>query len=60
MRNHIDLDQALRRAILREIGERLRTSLKEDPELPETFRTQVERLRQLDDQLSPRSKRDGH
>jgi hypothetical protein len=60
MRNHIDLDQALRRAILREIGERLRTSLKEDPELPETFRTQVERLRQLDDQLAPRSKRDGH
>ena len=58
MRNLIDIDQALRRAIMRELGERLRTSFKEDPDLPETFWAQIERFRQLDDQLPPRSKRD--
>jgi hypothetical protein len=54
MRNHIDIDQALRRAIMREIGEKLRASLREDrTELPETFTRQIDRLRQLEDQLPP-------
>ena len=48
MRNHIDMDEALRRAIIREIGEKLRASFREDPELPETFARQIDRLRQLE------------
>ena len=32
MRNPIEIDYSHSRAILQEIGERLRTSLKEDPE----------------------------
>src|SRR5262245_50808611 len=50
MRNHID--EALSRAIIREIGERLRASLKED-ELPASLKAQLERLDQLDDQSLP-------
>jgi len=52
MRNHIDIDEALSRAIIREIGERLRASLKED-ELPASLKAQLERLDQLDDQSLP-------
>ncbi|KRR10766.1 hypothetical protein CQ12_39985 [Bradyrhizobium jicamae] len=39
-------DSSHSRAIVREIGERLQTSFKEDHELPAQFRAQIERLRQ--------------
>jgi len=52
MRNQIDIDEAFSRAIIREIGERLRASLRED-ELPANLRVQLNRLAQLDDQSSP-------
>ena len=48
MRNRVDIDSSHSRAIVREIGERLKSSLKEDRELPVTFRMQIERLRQLE------------
>jgi hypothetical protein len=55
MRNAIAIDSSLSRAISKEIGERLRGSLKEDRELPENFRTQIERLRQLEEEAQPAS-----
>jgi len=50
MRNSIDMDSIHSRAIVREIGERLRLSLKEDREMPASFRAQIERFRQLEDE----------
>ncbi len=50
MRNPIEIDYSHNRAILQEIGERLRTSLKEDRELPASLRLQIDRLRQLEGQ----------
>src|SRR5262245_45419866 len=52
MRNQIDIDNELRRAIFREIGERLRASLREG-ELPTSLRVQLDRLDHFDDQSSP-------
>jgi hypothetical protein len=52
MRNQIDIDEVLSRAIIREIGERLRTFLRED-ELPASLKVQLDRLDQLDGQWSP-------
>ena len=52
MRTHIDIDQVLRRAIIQEIGERLRTSVREN-ELPVRLRVLLDRLDQLDDHSSP-------
>jgi hypothetical protein len=52
MRNSVDMDSAHSRAIIREIGERLRERFKEDRELPASFKTQVERLRQVEDEQS--------
>jgi hypothetical protein len=49
MRNSIDIDSSHSRAIVKAIGDRLRTSLKQDPELPTNFRVQIERLRQSED-----------
>src|SRR5260370_35393845 len=49
MRNRIDIDPK-RRAIVQEIGERLRAVLKEEPECPGSLRTQIDRLRELEDQ----------
>jgi hypothetical protein len=46
MRNSVDIDSRHSRAIVKEIGERLQASLKEDRELPENLRKQIERLRQ--------------
>jgi hypothetical protein len=46
MRNSIDIDRSHNRAIVREIGEALRASLKIDRELPERLSTQIDRLRQ--------------
>ena len=50
MRNPIDIDSSHSRAIVLEIGERLRLSFKEDREIPASFRMQIERLRQLEDE----------
>ena len=46
MRSSVDIDSAHSRAIVREIGERLRASFKEEDELPAQFRAQIERFRQ--------------
>ena len=48
MRNSVDIDSRHSRAIVKEIGERLRASSKEDRELPPDFQKQIERLRQSD------------
>lgn len=56
MRTRSDIDKALSRAILREIGERLQARLGED-ELTPSLRVQLDRLRQLDGQ-SPQTTRD--
>ena len=50
MRNRIDIDPKHSRAIVQEVGERLRAFLKEDPELPGILRTQTNRLRELEEQ----------
>jgi hypothetical protein len=50
MRNRIDIDAALSRAIIREIGDRLQASLRDGEELPESLRRQIDRLRELDDE----------
>jgi hypothetical protein len=46
MRNPIEIDYSHSRAVIQEIGERLRTLLKEDRELPASLRLQIDRLRQ--------------
>ena len=48
MRNRIDIDSKHSRAIIQEIGERLRAVLKEEPECPGSLRTQIDRLRELE------------
>ena len=50
MQNHIDIDYVHSRAIVREIGEKLRASLKPAPELPANLRMQIDRLRELEEQ----------
>lgn len=50
MPNRIDIDHIIRRALIREIGERLRTLLREDPELPASLRMKTDRLRRLEHQ----------
>jgi hypothetical protein len=49
MRNRVDIDPKTSRAIVQEIGERLRTFLKEE-ELPGNLTTQIDRLRELEAQ----------
>jgi hypothetical protein len=44
----VDIDSSHSRAIVNKIGERLRTSFKEDRELPVNFQEQIERLRQAE------------
>ncbi|WGD55043.1 hypothetical protein QA641_14735 [Bradyrhizobium sp. CB1650] len=48
MRNRIDIDHVHSRALVREIGERLRASLKPEPKLPARLEAQVDRLRELE------------
>ncbi|WP_156944766.1 hypothetical protein [Bradyrhizobium sp. Ec3.3] len=48
MRNRIDIDYVHSRAIVREIGERLRASLKPEPKLPARLKTQIDRLCELE------------
>jgi hypothetical protein len=50
MRNRIDIDYVHSRAILREVGEKLRASLKPEPELPARLTMQIDRLRELEEQ----------
>src|SRR5947208_2067176 len=50
MRNRIDIDSKHSRAIVQEIGERLRAFLQEEPEPPESLRTQIDRLREMEEQ----------
>ena len=50
MRNRIDIDSKHSRAIVQEIGERLRAVLKEEPQCPGSLRTQIDRLRELEEQ----------
>jgi hypothetical protein len=49
MRNRIDIDPKHSRAIVQEIGERLRAFLKEEPELSGSLRAQIDRLRELEE-----------
>lgn len=55
MPNFIDIDALHSRAIVRAIGERLQESFKEEKQLPESFKAQIERLRQSDDPAQPRA-----
>ena len=48
--NRIDIDPKHSRAIVQEIGVRLRAVLKEEPECPGSLRTQIDRLRELEEQ----------
>ena len=50
MQSHIDIDYVHSRAIVREIGERLRASLKLEPQLPANLRMQIDRLHELEEQ----------
>jgi hypothetical protein len=50
MQNRINIDHTHSRAIAQEIGERLRAYLRDEPELPATFRMQINRLRELEGQ----------
>ena len=50
MRNRIGIDSKHSRAIAQEIGERLRAVLQEEPEPPESLRTQIDQLRELEEQ----------
>jgi hypothetical protein len=50
MRNRIEIDPKHSRAIVQEIGERLRAFLQEEPELPGSLRTQIDRLREFEEQ----------
>jgi hypothetical protein len=51
MRNRIDIDSKHSRAIVKQIGERLAAFMKEEPELPASLRAQIDRLRELEEQL---------
>jgi hypothetical protein len=50
MRDRVDIDHIIRRAIIREIGEALRASVREEQELPASLGTQINRLRQWEGQ----------
>ena len=50
MRNRLDINSKHSRAIVKEIGERLPAFLQEEPELPESLRTPINRLRKLEEQ----------
>jgi hypothetical protein len=50
MRNRIPIDETHSRAIIREVGKRLRALLRLEPGLPVTLKMQIDRLRELQDQ----------
>jgi hypothetical protein len=49
VRKRVDIDDKHSRAIVRKIGERLRESLKPEPELPERLQKQLDRLREVEE-----------
>jgi hypothetical protein len=49
MRNAIAIDRIHTYAIVREIGERLRPHLREEPDVPDIFRKKIDRLRELEE-----------
>jgi hypothetical protein len=49
MHQHIEIDHKHSRAIVQEIGERFRTSLKPEPEVPARLRKQIDRLREMEE-----------
>jgi hypothetical protein len=53
MPNPVEIDSRHSRAIIKEIGERLRSSIEEDRELPASFRAQIERLRKSEGEAHP-------
>ena len=55
MRNRIDMDYSHSRAIVQEIGERLRASLEMDRELPASLRMQMDRLCQIEGPSQPKN-----
>ena len=54
MRKPVDIDYNTSRAIVREIGNGLRESVKEDKDVPANFRSQIERLRQSESEPQSR------
>jgi hypothetical protein len=57
MRKPIDIDRKTSCAIVREIGEGLRASLKGDKDLPAELETRIERLRQSEGEPQPNAAR---
>jgi hypothetical protein len=53
MRNSIDIDEKTSRAVAREIGERLRAVVRDNPEMPASLRKQIDRLRELEGESPP-------
>jgi hypothetical protein len=53
MRNPIMIHHSHTRAIIREIGERLRTRCKQDRELPASLKLQIDRLSEPDGRSHP-------
>ncbi|RZN00650.1 hypothetical protein CWO91_33865 [Bradyrhizobium genosp. SA-3] len=49
MPRRVDIDHKHSRAIAKEIGEKLRAALKPEPDQPESLKTQIERLRKLEE-----------
>jgi hypothetical protein len=57
MRNPVDIDYSHSRAIVREIGDRLRASLETDRELPADLRTKIDQLRRSEGEPQPNAAR---
>jgi hypothetical protein len=57
MRKPVDIDSKHSRAIVREIGNGLRESVKEDKDVPANFKSQIERLRQSEAEPQPNAPR---
>ena len=53
MRNRVDIGEKTSRAIIREIGERLRAVVRQDPDVPASLRKQINRLRESKSQPPP-------
>jgi hypothetical protein len=49
MSKHIDIDHKHSRAIVQKIAERLRTSMKPEPEVPARLLKQIDRLREMEE-----------
>ena len=60
MRNPVDIDRKHSFAIVREIGERLNASLREEQEVPASLGRQIDRLRELERQIGNKKPRGGN